>query len=356
LNHIVFHNDVDGIMSAALLRQYETEYRESCIYPAASTQRGGQVKKFFNSIPAGDKVAIVDFEYNGLATLWIDHHFNTDLGPSPVKTDRIFYDPAAKSAVELVMERCGASYFQEDTVKMCNMIDSAAYPDVNFIFESDHPLMILRAYLETAFPSDMMFCRIVEMITTCECDVAKSLVLMRIDDGSVKDIRSTAKKIDKHIVQFGACSVVNQTRQNQFPRYSEYFVRPRIEYAIRISLSGPHQKYIQIGHNQWSGKQNTINLGEFMRGLSYIRGGGHFNIAAGVMKNEDEQKFLDDVDIRFNQEETDMEKYGVDKNDPVESRAQDLVKTGVDIGAAREQSQKEIGEKSDAGNEGELQS
>jgi hypothetical protein len=47
-----------------------------------------------------------------------------------------------------------------------------------------------------------------------------------------------------------------------------------------------------------------------------------------------------------------MEKYGVAKEDPIESKAQELVKTGVDLKDAREQSQKEMEKKIDAPSEG----
>jgi hypothetical protein len=189
------------------------------------------------------------------------------------------------------------------------------------------------------------------MLTSTGCDVELSLKRLRIDYDSVRAIKNSAMKISKDMVLFSGCSVVNQSRQNQYPRYAEYFVRPDIEYAVRVSLSGPHQKYIQIGYNQWLGRGNAINLGEFMRNLSYVKGGGHFNVAAGVIQNEDEQKFLDDVDLHFHEEEIMMEKYGVDKQDPVESKAQELVKTGVDLKSAREQSQKEMEKKRDAGSE-----
>ena len=49
-----------------------------------------------------------------------------------------------------------------------------------------------------------------------------------------------------------------------------------------------------------------------------------------------------------------MEKYAVDPTDPVENRAQELVKEGVDIDAARKQSQTEMEKTSDATSEGEL--
>jgi hypothetical protein len=232
------------------------------------------------------------------------------------------------------------------------MIDSAGYSDVKFIFESDHPLMILRAYLEPAFPSEMMYCRIVEMLVSTGFNVGTALKRMRIGYESVENIKNISKKISKDMVVFGGCSVVNQNRQGLYPRYAEYFVRPDLEYAIRISIAGPHQKYIQIGHNQWCGKSNTKNLGEFMRNLSYVKGGGHFNVAAGVIQNEYEQKFLDDADLHFHKDKDMMEKYGVDKDDPVESKAQELVKTGMDLSKAREKSQQE--KETNAGNEGKL--
>lgn len=318
--------------------------------------RGGQLKKIVGTIDVGEPLAILDFEYSDRADLWIDHHFNQDLGPDPVRNPRIFYNPAAKSTVSLIAEKYQCEEARKELVGMSNMIDSASYPNVNFIFESDHPLMILRAYLETAFPAEMMYCRIVEMITACNFDIEKALRRMRIGSESVKNVRNTAKRINRDMTVFGKCSVVNQSRQNQFPRYSEFLVSPGVEYAIRMSLSGPHNRYIQIGHNQWVGKPNKLNLGEFMRNLPYVRGGGHFGVAAGVIKNEDEQRFLDDVDIYFNTEEENMEKYGVDKNDPVENRAQELVKEGVDLSDAREQSQEEMEKRSDGPDKVELRS
>lgn len=317
--------------------------------------RGGQIRKILSQIPEKENLAILDFEWNDRANIWIDHHFEPDLGPDPVKNDRMFYDPSAKSTVQLISEKYGCQDGQKELVSMVNMIDSASYPDTEFIFRSDHPLMILRAYLEVAYPSSMMYCRIVEMIASYSCDVAKAIKRMCIDYSTVRNIYGMARKIEKEMIVFGKCSCVNQTRQNQYPRYSEFFINPDIHYAIRISISGPHQKYIQVGYNQWCGVTNKLNIGEFMRSLHYVRGGGHFSVGAGVIKNEDEQRFLDDADIYFNKEEA-MEKYAVDKKDPVESRAQELVKTGVDLNDAREQSQKEMEKGSDDSSEGELRS
>ena len=352
LNHIFFHNDVDGIISAVLFQLYqvgrEFDYKDSILYPVQSTMRGVSLQKIIEKIDGNDPIAILDFEFNPRANIWFDHHFSEDLGPSPVSTGKIFYNPSAKSAADII---AGEYKFEkDDIISMTNMIDSASYPDVKFIFESDHPLMILRAYLEMAFPSDMTYSRIVEVIVASGCDVEKSLRKMRIDCSNVRNICNLASKSSKDMLLFGSCSVVQQTRQNQYPRYSEYYVKPEIEYAIRMSLSGPRQKYIQIGHNQWCGKKNSVNLGEFMRKLPYVKGGGHFNVAAGIIRNEDEDKFLDDVDMQFHGE--DMEKYGVDKEDPVEARAQELVKTGMDLSEARKKSQEEV--KTDAGDKSEL--
>lgn len=347
MNHIVFHNDIDGIISASLLQIYDPMFKESRLHPVTSTMRGGQIKKVLAKIKPEDKLAIVDFEYNERADIWYDHHFNNDMGSDQFSNGHLFYNPAAKSTVDIIAAVHVPRTELQDVIAMSSMIDSATYPDIEYIFRNTSPIMILRAFLETAFPADMTYCRIVEMLTRCKLDVEKAISLMGIDKSSVDTIRNMAKKIGKNTMVFGKCSVVNQTRQSQFPRYSEFFVRPETEYSIRISLSGPHQKYIQIGHNKWL-EPSVINLGGFMRGLSYVRGGGHFNVAAGTIKNCDEQRFLDDMDIHFNEREG-MEKYAVDPTDPVEERAKDLEKTGVDISEARKKSQKEMEEKSDEG-------
>lgn len=356
MHHIFFHNDIDGIMSAAILQCYYPSYIDSCMYPVASTMRGGSIKKFLDKIPEDDNVAILDFEFNDRANFWIDHHYNVKLGPCQVNNEKIGYDPTAKSAAGIILKRCVAniSPFQKEVIDMIDMIDSASYPDTNFIFESDHPLMILRAYLETVYPADMTYSRIAEIIAFYKCNVKKAIDKMRINYQSVQDIKTLAQKSAKNMTIFGKCSVINQNYQNQFPRYSEFFLRKDVQYSIRISLHGPTQKYIQIGFNQWCGKSNLINLGEFMRTIPYVKGGGHFNVAAGTILNKHEQKFLDNVDFTFNKDD-DMEKYGVDPKDPVESKAQELVKTGVSLQDARKQSQEEL-EKSNGSGQGELRS
>jgi len=354
LDHIVFHNDVDGMVSAALFQGNSSEnfnYQNSCIHPVNSTMRGETLDRILSKIPPEEKVAILDFQFSKRADIWIDHHYDNALGSDPIKNDHMIYDPMAKSSAHIIGEQYGIDACE--LIQTVDMIDSASYPDPKFIFESDHPLMILRAYLETVFPSDMMYSRIVEVLSLCSCDVGKAIKKLGIDYQSVKNIKNIALKISKDVLKFGVCSVVNQTRQCQFPRYSEYFILKDVEYAIRISISGPHQKYVQIGHNRWCGKQSKINVGEFLRNLSYCRGGGHFSVGAGIIKNEYEEKFLDDVDLNFNREDG-MEKYGVDKEDTVEKRAQELVKTGVDIHEARKQSQKEMEERKNVGSEGKL--
>jgi len=359
LEHIIFHNDVDGIISASLFLHYNAQekkfnYFTSCLHPVNSTMRGETLKKILEKIPINEELAIFDFEFNKRATIWADHHYSPDFGPDQIMTDNIWYDPSAKSLVQILTKKFGDHF--PDLSAMANMIDSASFPSPQFIFESDHPLMILRAYIETTFPSDMTYSRIVENIALNKCDVGYAIKKMGITYQEVKNIKNIALKIMKNILKFGDCSIIHQTRQGQFPRYSEFLMIPDIKYAIRISLSGPHHKYIQMGYNQWCGKQNTINIGEFFRNLSYGRGGGHFSVGACLIKNEDENKFLDDVDCYFNKTKTNsaegadnMEKYGVDKEDNVEKRAIELVKTGMDIDEARKQSQKEQEAKSNAG-------
>ena len=345
MDHIIFHNDIDGIVSAGVFMNYNKcsekfNYFTSCLHPVNSTMRGDTIKRILNKLPENERIAILDFEFNKRADVWIDHHYSADFGPCCVKTDKVMYNPAAKSAARIVEEYFQRTDNHSDLLDMVDMIDSGTYPDCKFIFESDHPLMILRAYLETAFPSDVVYSRIVDILAINGCDIEHLIKKMGIDYQCVSNIKNIARKISKDLVKFGACSCVHQTRQNQFPRYSEFFVVPENEYAIRISLSGPHHKYVQIGSNQWREKSNKINIGEFLRNLSYCRGGGHFSVGAGVIKNEDEDKLLDDIDIYFNKDEG-MEKYAVDSEDKVEKRAQELVKTGVDLVEARKKSQKE---------------
>jgi len=333
--HIFFHDDVDGIISAALFL-YNNEGVRYRLYPVTSTMRGDKFDTLIASIKKYkyDIKVILDYQYHSEANLWIDHHYNPTFGDCIIHNENIFYDPKSKSATRLVFKSGTSRYYNLDLVNegidMVDMIDSADYPNVEMAFKDKSPMMILRAYLERVYPSEMTYCRIIESIVNNKMDVKEALYRMKIGSESIRELEKAAFQVKDQMVVVGNISIINQKRRKQYPRYSEYLVMPEIKYSIKITPIGNDNVVIQIGFNQWQKSPNKINIGIDLLPIVkdyIITFGGHYNVGSGMVKAENLEQFIDDVTKILNEEE-DMEKYGVDPTDPVEVRAAELVKEG----------------------------
>ena len=331
--HIFFHDDVDGIISAALFLHNNVKGRYR-LYPISSSWRGPKFNVFFSSIAKkkNDKKVILDFQYHKDSDLWIDHHFDKDFGDCEIKNNKIVYGPKSASAARLVnyIRLNNEVDYDQSFISTVDMIDSASYKDVNQIFTDKNPLMVLRAYLEKLFPSDMTYCRIVEIIDKCKMDIKEALHILRISPIYVDELRDDALKIKRSIVIAKKISIVNQKRKNQYPRFSEYLTCPDIKYSLRITSVGNEILSVQIGFNPFQKQSNEINIGKMLNDSKLlINGGGHYNVGACLIKEKNINEFIDNVSIILNEEGVDsMEKYAVDSTDPIEKKASELVKTG----------------------------
>jgi oligoribonuclease NrnB/cAMP/cGMP phosphodiesterase (DHH superfamily) len=333
--HLFFHDDVDGIIGAALFlkNQVPGRYR---LYPVSSSWRGDKFNYLISSlfIKPGDKRVIIDYQYHKNADVWIDHHFNESFGECEIRNTKMLYNPKSPSAARLVHEYIKSINpsvdYDTSFLFHVDIVDSGAYKSVEQIFRDKSPIMILRAYLERSYPSEMAYCRIVERIAGSNMNIKDALYTLRIGAFYVKDVEQEALKIKNSIVVSNKISFVTQRRKNQFPRYSEYLVLPDVKYAIRLTNIGNNNIYFQVGYNKWQKEPNDVNIGITVSKMIpiIISGGGHFNVAAGVMKCEMENTFIDEISKLLNHEEVDMEKYAVDKSDPIEQKAESMIKTG----------------------------
>jgi hypothetical protein len=310
---------------------FYNEKQRCRLYPVDSLTRGEKFNTFFNNIikSKNDKDIIVDYQYHKNADLWIDHHFNHDFGDCIVQNEKVYYNPKSPSATSLVK-----SFFDPDCnifdtlLKDVDIIDSCAYKSVDQIFKDARAIMQLRAYLEQNYLDDMIYCRIVEMIDTCDMDIDDAMYRLRIGSYYIREVFKRAIKIKNSMIISKKISITNQKVIKQFPTYSEYLINPEIKYTIRLTNIGNGNIKFSVGYNQWHEEKNEFNLGKLVQ-LNYIPvSGGHFGIGAGVVKETDLDKFIDYISKILNEEDDNMEKYAVDKNDMIEKEAEKLVKTG----------------------------
>lgn len=351
--HIFYHDDVDGVVSAAMYLNYYLMLSGSYyqLHPMSSSSRGHLFGKMIDKISRQDnhKIIILDYEGDERAHLWVDHHYDRTVGQQPVFTEKIQYDPNSKSAAELLLRLINDEDFPDTFIDDVNMIDSADYPDVKYVFENQSPLMILMSYMENTYPNPHTFNRIVEVVAHSHMDFRKANYILEINPQQVMSTKlNRVAECKRHMVIVGDLSVVNQKRPDQFPRYSEYMVRPETKYQVRLTPASNNKTYLQLGANLWGDQKNRINVGKALRSMEILhKGGGHFNVGGGVFDTELKDKVLIKLCEIFNEgkgvEEL-MEKYGVDSSDPVEKAAEEIEKTGEsgNRSEAREKAAKKI--------------
>jgi len=328
--YIVFHDDIDGMVSAALYLYYKDVHRYK-LFPVSSVQRGSlqvMLENFKKNDPEAF-IVILDFEYSELVDEFYDHHWNKVFGSEPVHNSKVHYDPRSKSAAALIAKSFGTSGLLIDSV---NMIDACEYKNVTDIFEDDHPLILLNAYFDLNSDKEAMK-RVVELMVKCELDMHEVAFLFDINKSILEQLKREAQNLSKYTTIVDNMSVIYQRRPGQFPRYSEYYLYPKVKYSVRLSKIDKSKHKVQVGYNQWCGSMNEINVGTILSMLPYmIRGGGHFNVGGGVIEEKDCDMLIDDLSRIFNEKkkEKGMEKYGVDMtNDPVELQAAEIIKTGA---------------------------
>lgn len=349
---IVFHADVDGVFCAALYMNLKIESDDSYkLYPVFSSFRGQKFSGIVRSmnLKKDDELLIFDFENHNRSDYWVDHHPDISLGDQNVISNKILYTPRTQSAFEPLFNEIGnkEEKFMKDIIKDVNMIDSASYPSVEYVANDTSPIMIIRAALENASPSDnSLYCRMVEVLANTNFNLQETISRMNLDYNVVKNTKSRMKDIKKYATIHNKISIVRQKRVAEFPRYSECLMMPDVKYNIRITPIF-NQTLIQIGYNKWHKEENTFDIGRFFSYLRYVKGGGHFNVGGGtIMFSHNVEKLLDNFskacgneEQEGNEQEGNMEKYGVDKKlDQVEKKADEMVKSGefTNINEARE--------------------
>ena len=303
MTHLFLHNDIDGVMSMAMFAHKTGILRpmEYVLHGMNTSSRGDKFNAIVNSIK-NEPIIIMDFQHSDKATLWIDHHQIEKMGPDPVMNDSICYDPRAQSAASLVFKYLeSAGHTMEQTLipvlNAVNMVDSAGYPTVEFIFKDKSPIMVLRAFFETSFPSEMMFCRCVEVMSACGCDIEKANKVLNIDSSYVDMIEQEAQKVKSKIEVYGNFSLVRQKYAYQYPRYSEYYVVNSM-YNMRLSNENSSEMRVNISYNKWSGKKNNLNIGNYCSTSKFIkRGGGHYNVGGGMIDKTRLDEFLDSFSV-----------------------------------------------------------
>jgi len=333
---IVFHNDFDGICCAAHFLNTAVGDTSYVLYPVKTQIRGEKFDRLIDSFPEEDTVVVFDFQYHKRAKIWVDHHDNKVL---PEKfTKLLINNTSALSAFEILAPTHAAK-------EWVNTIDACKYPNVEFIFESDHPAMTLNRFIKNTFPHDMIYCRIAEVLARTNLDFQKTIDVLGLDPVELinRELEGCKRTWAFMCVHDTNIAVVFEKRAGEYPRYAEFYMRHNLDYSIRQLDTGNGKCQIEIGYNPFLHEENLIDIGKYMRDNKLLQtGGGQHNIGGGVMLVKNSEEFIQQFVVAVNGDGS-MEKLAVDPTDPVEVKAeQEMVKTGSTKEVARETVVKEM--------------
>lgn len=278
---IYYHNDVDGVMSAAAyLLGTKHKERTVILKPARSKYRSS----FLTFRPDYDEIVVLDYAYNQFADVWIDHHKVSDLTIG----DRceVHYNPHAKSAFEIVSDIFGVGL---KWVPQVNKHDSADYSDFAEVFESLEPANVLRSYLEQPH-GDMIYNHVVMTLVQNNLDIERALIALEIN--GIEVLERDNKKISEtlgNLVISENIGIVVAEEHCMPPRYSEFYEYPHLNFCIRFTCAKGGKYSVRISANPIN--YTGVSIIDIVRELELKSFGGHDGIVGGIIKESEEPEF-----------------------------------------------------------------
>jgi nanoRNase/pAp phosphatase (c-di-AMP/oligoRNAs hydrolase) len=172
-------------------------------------------------------------------------------------------------------------------------IDSARYSSPEEYFKCDNPWLVLRLLTDHDKQAHRTS-RIAELLAANDMDAE---IVVDIMGGAVKAIEKFQADIGlvkSAIVENNGVGIIITKHRNDFPRYSEYIMRPDINFSIRVTNTEHGKREIRVGCNIWKPKTN-INIGKIMNDLFPNNGGGHPGIGGAIVEENEYDSALDKI-------------------------------------------------------------
>lgn len=314
---IVFHDDIDGIVSAALYCHFNEIFTPT-LHPAQSTRRSRLDKVLLDFKSRGFETVVLDYAYSEHADVWFDHHMAN-------RKVREMYDVRQRaksiggkcdfreqSCAQIVLDyyRGKDDPRATELCEAANMYDTAKFPTSDFVFKNKSPFNILYAGLENAnikartHMSSLAVVGLIHYLRYHDCSIDDVVGLVGITGGEVDTLMNRAKGARKHMVKFGDL-IISQCRFGEIPRYAEYMPigekRALAKYACKIEALPQSKVFkVSLSYNGWHHESNMLDIGKFLMSLNYLpRGGGHFNVGGGEIKYHDIDRFINNVTETF---------------------------------------------------------
>lgn len=292
--HIYFHDDFDGMASAAVMVNF-LESRGDSVISFNGINYDPNLKPKWASFDFERPFILLDFLYHPDASWWFDHHPTSFIDPkwqAEFKNDlNHVFDPTIKSACELVLEHLKNNHsykppaFIEDLTIWATKIDSADYQSAEeALFGKEPAIKLARATNPINFEngnSDKYFEMIIRGLAGGPVSEVIEIPAVSEEIERVEKENSEVGKIFKDIsVVTGKVVFVDGSKTKiQLSGYFSYYFYPEIEFAVTLEFYSGYY-HLNVGKNLWKKTGSKIHIGELLKKYG---GGGHKTVG-GVEK------------------------------------------------------------------------
>lgn len=286
---ILFHDDLDGAASAAVLNGFLEDVvgeRGNNFLPVNFHLETDWLFPQLPFLNVDERFAIVDFLYHPAAEVWFDHHptaFKTGMYRAHFesrKASLLQWDTTAPSCARLIYETLrpiwSSAGRMAELVEGADMIDQARYPSVEAYFDAKHPAIAINhawSRLDEALKD-----RLIRTLT--QGTLQDGLAAVRPQMEEAKQAQHEILSDYRQYVDLRGTVAVTDVGNvpRPFVRYASYSYFPQALYSLALYRpKDENAVYVSIGKNPWIAFEHA-HLGE----LAKRWGGGGHAYAAGM--------------------------------------------------------------------------
>jgi len=276
-----FHDDFDGIASAALLLAgIEQELPADSRSVSYSHDRVSWLRE---SLPP--RTAVVDFLHHPDAAIWFDHHATAFMDGIARSRPMHVWAPEAPSCAAVVARHFGLEGRWTELARWADKIDSARWSSPQETLDDRIPAV--RLYLSLLGPGFERYAlHLIRVLGTGDLESAAK-------DGAVLTRALAAKELldagMEHLARHAECTdsvaIVECERTATpyvVPRYGTYLLFPDADYTLLNQQQGEGWK-VTLSRNPWRGAPGP-DLGSVFKELG---GGGHRDVGAVNLRDRE---------------------------------------------------------------------
>lgn len=292
---IYFHNDFDGVASAAVMLNFLRSRGEEIIkfYPVDY-----KIKSEWPSIKFKNPAIIVDFLYHPNATFWFDHHPTTFLKDSwreRFKNSKFFHwKTNYSSCCHLVIDELKKFYnFQppshfKDLVKWLDVIDGANYKSAKQAIDKKELALKLAAYADKKSKDKKFIVWLIKFLSNSPIKkffavpgIKREIAIILKEEKRALEFYRKNLKLVENCIAYIDLSDKRIMDLNMAP----FYFYPKCPYAIMLLSKGEERFHLRVSANPWQRNKLRVDIGKL---LTKYGGGGHKVVGGANFNNKRE--------------------------------------------------------------------